>query len=81
MSVHKTFNFSSLKLLFRGSRNQRLIDVQKTLDKDEIVLFDEQEYNEEDKFNSTINNENNTKSTNIINNGLSNLIINLPPKF
>ena len=42
-----------LNLLFRGSRNQRLIDVQKTLEKDEIVLFDEQEYNEEDKFKRT----------------------------
>ena len=42
-----------LSLLFRGSRNQRLIDVQKSLDKNEIVLFDEQEYNEEDKFKRT----------------------------
>ena len=42
-----------LNLLFRGSRNQRLIDIQKTLEKGEIVLFDEREYNEEDMFERT----------------------------
>lgn len=39
-----------LSLLFRGSRNQRLIDVQKTLKSDEIILFDEDTYNEEKMF-------------------------------
>ena len=39
-----------LSLLFRGSRNQRLIDVPKTLEKKEIVLLDEKEYNEEELF-------------------------------
>ncbi len=39
-----------LSLLFRGSRNQRLIDVPKTLGKKEIVLLDEHAYNEEEKF-------------------------------
>ena len=39
-----------LSLLFRGSRNQRLIDMPKTLEKGEIVLLDENEYNEIDKF-------------------------------
>ena len=33
-----------LSLLFRGSRNQRLIDVPKTLKKDKIVLCDEESY-------------------------------------
>ena len=33
-----------LSLLFRGSRNQRLIDVPKTLKTGEIVLFDEKKY-------------------------------------
>ena len=33
-----------LSMLFRGSRNQRLIDVQKTLATNEICLFDEQAY-------------------------------------
>ena len=33
-----------LNLLFRGSANQRLIDVPKTLDNGEIVLFDEDKY-------------------------------------
>ena len=33
-----------LNLLFRGSANQRLIDVPKTLKTGEIVLFDENEY-------------------------------------
>ena len=42
-----------LSLLFRGSKNQRLIDVQKTLNNNEIVLFDESEYLEEDKLKRT----------------------------
>ena len=33
-----------LSMLFRGSRNQRLIDIQKTLATNEICLFDEQAY-------------------------------------
>ena len=33
-----------LNLLFRGSSNQRLIDMPKTLEKGEIVLFDEKKY-------------------------------------
>ena len=33
-----------LNLLFRGSANQRLIDIPKTLKKGEIVLFDEEKY-------------------------------------
>ena len=39
-----------LSLLFRGSRNQRLIDVKKTLKEDKIVLFDEEKYLEVNKF-------------------------------
>lgn len=39
-----------LSLLFRGSRNQRLIDVQKTLENHEITLINEKEYFEEDNF-------------------------------
>ena len=39
-----------LNLLFRGSRNQRLIDVQETLKSNNIVLFDESKYLEEDNF-------------------------------
>ena len=39
-----------LSLLFRGSRNQRLIDMPKTLKSGKVVLFDEYEYNEEAKF-------------------------------
>jgi anaerobic ribonucleoside-triphosphate reductase activating protein len=38
-----------LNLLFRGSRNQRLIDVPKSLESKEIVLFDETEYLGENK--------------------------------
>ena len=38
-----------LNCLFRGSRNQRLIDVPKTLKSKKIVLFDESKYLEEDK--------------------------------
>lgn len=33
-----------LSLLFRGSRNQRLIDIPKTLETGNIVLFDEKKY-------------------------------------
>lgn len=33
-----------LSLLFRGSRNQRLIDIPKTLENGSIVLFDEAKY-------------------------------------
>ena len=40
----------NLNLLFRGSSNQRLIDVPKTLETKEIVLFDESKYLEEDKL-------------------------------
>jgi anaerobic ribonucleoside-triphosphate reductase activating protein len=39
-----------LSLLFRGSRNQRLIDIQKTLQNNEITLLDEYEYMEEKVF-------------------------------
>ncbi len=39
-----------LSILFRGSRNQRLIDVQKTLKEGKIVLFDEHTYNEIESF-------------------------------
>lgn len=39
-----------LSLLFRGSRNQRLIDMKNTLKEGSIVLFNEDEYNEIDKF-------------------------------
>ena len=39
-----------LSILFRGSRNQRLIDMPKTLESNEIVLFDESAYNEEQLF-------------------------------
>ncbi len=39
-----------LSLLFRGSRNQRLIDVPKTLASGQVTLFDEVEYNEEKSF-------------------------------
>ena len=35
-----------LSLLFRGSRNQRLIDVKKTLKEGKVVLLNEYEYNE-----------------------------------
>ena len=37
-----------LSLLFRGSRNQRLIDMPKTLATGKITLFDEYIYNEEE---------------------------------
>ena len=39
-----------LNILFRGSRNQRLIDVPKSLEKGKVVLFDESAYKEENKF-------------------------------
>ena len=39
-----------LNMLFRGSRNQRLIDMPKTLESNEIVLFDESKYLEEYKL-------------------------------
>ena len=39
-----------LSILFRGSRNQRLIDVPKSLSSNEIILFDESAYNEENLF-------------------------------
>ena len=39
-----------LSILFRGSRNQRLIDVPKTLKNGKVVLFNEQEYNDEKAF-------------------------------
>ncbi len=39
-----------LSLLFRGSKNQRLIDMKKTLKEGNIVLFDEEEYSEINKF-------------------------------
>ena len=40
----------NLNLLFRGSANQRLIDVPKSLKEDKVVLFDESAYLEEDKL-------------------------------
>ena len=40
----------NLNLLFRGSSNQRLIDMKKTLETGSIVLFDEYAYNEESMF-------------------------------
>ena len=39
-----------LSLLFRGSRNQRLIDIPKTLANGEVTLFNEYEYSEEKSF-------------------------------
>ena len=39
-----------LSLLFRGSRNQRLIDVPKTLKAGKVVLLNEVEYHEEEVF-------------------------------
>ncbi len=39
-----------LSLLFRGSRNQRLIDVPKTLESGQITLMDESSYMEEATF-------------------------------
>ena len=47
MFVQEEFDLS---ILFRGSRNQRLIDVQKTLKEGNIVLFDERAYNEIESF-------------------------------
>ena len=43
----------NLSLLFRGSENQRLIDIQKTLQSNEIVLVDEEEYSEKKLFEKT----------------------------
>lgn len=40
----------NLSLLFRGSSNQRLIDVPKSLKENKVVLFDESAYLEEDKM-------------------------------
>jgi anaerobic ribonucleoside-triphosphate reductase activating protein len=40
----------NLNLLFRGSSNQRLINVPETLKRGEVVLFNEYEYNEERYF-------------------------------
>ena len=37
-------------ILFRGSRNQRLIDIQETLKNGTITLFDENGYNEVETF-------------------------------
>lgn len=39
-----------LSILFRGSRNQRLIDIPKTLSAKKIILLDEYSYNEEEVF-------------------------------
>ena len=39
-----------LSLLFRGSRNQRLIDMKKTLKEGKVVLLNEYEYNESKFF-------------------------------
>lgn len=40
----------NLDLLFRGSENQRLIDVKKTLESGNITLLNEYEYNQEEVF-------------------------------
>ena len=40
----------NLNLLFRGSENQRLIDMKKTLETGEIILLNEYKYNEEKFF-------------------------------
>ena len=40
----------NLSILFRGSTNQRLIDVPKSLETGNVVLIDEYEYNEERMF-------------------------------
>ena len=40
----------NLDLLFRGSSNQRLIDLNKTKENGEIVLFNEDVYHEKDMF-------------------------------
>lgn len=42
-----------LNLLFRGSSNQRLIDIPKTLKKGKIVLFDEKKYHGKGEFKKT----------------------------
>ena len=41
----------NLNLLFKGSSNQRLIDVPKSLKSKKIVLFDEKDYLKEEKVN------------------------------
>ena len=41
----------NLNLLFKGSSNQRLIDVPKSLKSKKVVLFDEKEYLKEEKVN------------------------------
>ena len=56
MKEYESFNSLNIKskknlsLLFRGSSNQRLIDIPKTLEQGEVVLFNEYEYNEEEQF-------------------------------
>ena len=40
----------NLSLLFRGSSNQRLIDMKETLKTGQVVLLNEYEYNEEEVF-------------------------------
>ena len=42
-----------LSLLFRGSSNQLLIDVPKSLQEGRVILFDEHKYNEEELFEKT----------------------------
>jgi anaerobic ribonucleoside-triphosphate reductase activating protein len=44
----------NLNLLFRGSNNQRLIDVPSTLEKGEVVLLNEYEYHEEKFFEKKV---------------------------
>lgn len=44
----------NLNLLFRGSNNQRLIDIPTTLEKGEVVLLNEYEYNEEKFFEKKV---------------------------
>ena len=39
-----------LSYLFRGSRNQRLIDIPNTLKENKVILFNESEYLEENKY-------------------------------
>lgn len=44
----------NLNLLFRGSNNQRLIDIPASLEKGEVVLLNEYEYNEEKFFEKKV---------------------------
>ena len=44
----------NLNLLFRGSNNQRLVDVKKTMECGEVVLLNEYEYNEEKFFEKKV---------------------------